>query len=178
MAPDPTSVTAAPVVTSGGPGITSQVSTEGGGAKSEVAVRVEKILTQLEATTTPEGTVITLPEGVFFDFDRAEVKPEAGPTLEQITDVLKFHVAAPVSIRGHTDSIGSDAHNDDLSRRRALAVRSQLVDRYGIDGSRLEAVGLGKREPAVPNTRPDGSDDPAGREKNRRVEVVIEGVRR
>jgi photosystem I P700 chlorophyll a apoprotein A2 len=115
---------------------------------------------------------------VLFDFDRAELKPDATGTLERIAEVLRFYGSAPVSIRGHTDSIGPDAYNDDLSRRRALAVRDYFVGKHRIDPARLQAVGHGKRRPVVPNTRPDGSDDPAGREKNRRVEVVIEGVRR
>ncbi len=157
---------------------TSRISTEGGGQTSDIQVQVERILTSLDARASSEGTVITLEERVLFDFNRADLKPEATAALQQVAEVLRFYATAPASIRGHTDSIGSDAYNDDLSRRRALAVRSHLVDTARIDAARLEAVGLGKRQPVAPNTRPDGSDDPAGRQTNRRVEIVIQGVRR
>lgn len=174
----PGSTSAAPSGGQAGPVITSQVSTEGGGQRSEVEVRVEQILTQFEAAQAPEGTVITLEERVLFDFNQAGLKPEATASLDQIAEVVRFYASAPVTLRGHTDAIGSDAYNDDLSLRRAEAVRRHLVDRGRIDAGRLRPTGLGKRQPVVPNTRPDGSDDPAGRERNRRVEVVLEGVRR
>lgn len=164
------------VVVSSGPPLTSQVMAGGGGAASTVEVRVRQILTDLQAKTTPEGTVITLPERVLFDFDQAMLRPDASASLDRIAEVARFYATAPVSIRGHTDGVGTDAYNDDLSRRRATAVRDALARQPGIDASRLEAVGLGKRQPVVPNTRPDGSDDPAARQQNRRVEVVVKGV--
>ncbi len=164
--------------TDSGPGITSQVQTGGGGAKTSVEIRTEQILSQLGATPTATGTVITLDERVLFDFGRADIKPQSSTSLAQIAEVVKLNATAPVLIRGHTDAIGDDATNDDLSRRRAQAVLSQLVDTHGINPARLRSEGVGKRQPLVPNTRSDGSDDPGGREKNRRVEVVLEGVRR
>lgn len=174
----PTSAARSSLLDQSGPVVTSQVTSEGGGQKSEIQVRVEGILSQLEASGSTEGTVITLDERVLFDFNRADLKPQATAALDQIAEVVRFYATAPVSIRGHTDSVGSDAYNDDLSLRRATAVRRHLTDTSRIDGARLQAMGLGKRQPLVPNTRPDGADDPAAREKNRRVEVVIEGVRR
>ena len=174
----PTSAAGSSTASQLGPVVTSQVTSEGGGQRSEVQVRVEGILTQLEASGSAEGTVITLDERVLFDFNRADLKAEANAALDQIAEVVRFYATAPVSIRGHSDAVGSDAYNDDLSLRRATAVRSHLTDKGRIDAGRLKATGLGKRQPLVPNTRPDGTDDPAGREKNRRVEVVIEGVRR
>lgn len=158
------------------PPLTSQVLASGGGATSTVEVRVRQILTDLEAKATPEGTVITLPERVLFDFDQAALRPEAAATLDRIAEVARFYASAPLSIRGHTDSLGTDTYNDDLSRRRASSVRDALAAKPGIDAARLEAVGLGKRHPVVPNTRPDGSDDSGGRQQNRRVEVVVKGV--
>jgi photosystem I P700 chlorophyll a apoprotein A2 len=162
----------------GGPGPTSQVSVADDAPKSSVEVRVEQILSELHAAPSPEGTVITVPERVLFDFDRAEIKPEGAATLDKLVEVIRFYAAAPISIRGHTDSIGDPAYNEGLSQRRAAAVRDYFVSKHGIDGGRLKAVGFGARQPVAPNTKPDGSDNPDGRQRNRRVEIVLEGVRR
>jgi len=106
-----------------------------------------------------------------FDFDRADVRPEADEALEEVAQ----HVAAArkrVMIEGHTDAKGTDGYNQGLSERRAAAVRSALIYR-GANDDRLVIHGFGKSRPIAPNQRADGSDDPAGRQKNRRVEVVI-----
>lgn len=153
------------------------IQTEGGsGAVSTIEVRVREILTELEATTTPEGTVVTLPEQVLFDFDQAVLLPEAAATLDDLAEVIGFYADRPVSIRGHTDARGSDEYNQDLSQRRAAAVRDYLVQQHAIDAARLEAVGFGETQPVAPNELPDGSDNPEGRQRNRRVEVVVTGA--
>lgn len=146
------------------------------GARSEVRARVRDILSRLDTSTTPEGTVISLPERVLFDFDRAELRAEAAPTLAQVAQVVRFYQDAAVSIRGHTDDVGDEAYNDDLSRRRAEAVAERLESAHGVDPARLEVVGLGERQPVAPNALPNGADSPEGRSKNRRVEIVIQGV--
>ncbi len=140
-------------------------------------MRVRDILSRLQTSTTPEGTIITLPERVLFDFDQAELRAEAAPTLAQVADVVRFYEDAPVSIRGHTDDVGNEAYNDDLSRRRAEVVAAKLEDAHGVDPARLDVMGVGERQPVAPNALPDGSDNPEGRAKNRRVEIVIGGVR-
>jgi outer membrane protein OmpA-like peptidoglycan-associated protein len=160
-----------------GPQPTSGVSVSSEDIRSSVEVRVGQILSELDTSQRPEGTVITLPERVLFDFDKADLKPEAAATLDKIVEVVNFYGRAPVAIRGHADSRGSESYNLDLSNRRAAAVRDYLVGK-GVDQGRLEAVGLGKSQPVAPNTNPDGSDNPAGRQQNRRVEVVVEGVER
>lgn len=176
-------------VTSGGPAPTSDVTVSGTAPRSEVSVageapksatevRVGEILSELDTSTTPEGTVITLPEVVLFDFDRAELKPDARATLAEVSEVLAFYAEAPVSVRGHTDAKGPDDYNQDLSERRATAVVAALAGDHGIDPSRLRAEGLGESQPVAPNEHPDGSDDPEGRQQNRRVEIVLEGVQR
>jgi outer membrane protein OmpA-like peptidoglycan-associated protein len=106
-----------------------------------------------------------------FDFDRAEVRPEAGSTLDEIA----AHLAAAnnaVMIEGHTDAKGTDTYNQTLSERRAISVRASLTTR-GMPVDRLNIRGFGKSRPVAQNERPDGSDDPEGRQKNRRVEVVL-----
>jgi outer membrane protein OmpA-like peptidoglycan-associated protein len=106
-----------------------------------------------------------------FDFDRAEVRTEAGPTLDDIA----AHLAAAnkaVMIEGHTDAKGSDGYNQALSERRAISIRASLTSR-GLPVDRLNIRGFGKSRPVADNAKPDGSDDPQGRQKNRRVEVVL-----
>jgi outer membrane protein OmpA-like peptidoglycan-associated protein len=78
-----------------------------------------------------------------------------------------------VSVQGHTDAIGSEAFNQQLSERRAETVASAL-EGAGVNPQQITARGFGKRYPVAPNTNPDGTDNPAGRARNRRVEVVIE----
>lgn len=176
-------------VTSGGTAPTSDVTVSGTAPRSEVSVagetpksatevRVGEILSELDTSATPEGTVITLPEVVLFDFDRAELKPDARATLAEVSEVLAFYAEAPVSVRGHTDAKGPDDYNQDLSERRATAVVAALAGDHGIDPSRLQAEGLGESQPVAPNEHPDGSDNPEGRQQNRRVEIVLEGVQR
>lgn len=176
-------------LTSGGPKPTSDVEVSGTAPRSEVSVRGEapksatevrvgEILSELDTSSTPEGTLITVPEVVLFDFDRAELKPEARATLADVAEILAFYADAPVSVRGHTDSRGDDAYNQDLSERRATAVVAALTGDHGVDAARIQAEGLGESQPVAPNERPDGSDDPEGRQRNRRVEIVLEGVQR
>jgi outer membrane protein OmpA-like peptidoglycan-associated protein len=108
---------------------------------------------------------------VLFDFDRAEVRTGAEPALAELTQrIADAHKA--VMIEGHTDAVGTDTYNQGLSERRALAVRSALIHR-GLPLTQLNVRGFGKSRPVAPNAYPDGSDDPDGRQRNRRVEVVI-----
>lgn len=109
---------------------------------------------------------------VFFDFDRSQIRSEAEPTLSEIGQRVA-QSAHPVAIEGHTDGKGSDDYNQKLSLERADSVRSFLVV-HGSSAERLHAVGFGKKRPVAPNEKPDGSDDPTGRQKNRRVEIVID----
>ncbi len=106
-----------------------------------------------------------------FDFDRAELRPEADAALAQVAARVSTANKA-VLIEGHTDAKGTESYNQGLSERRAGAVRVALVGR-GLPGEWLRIRGLGKSYPVAPNQRADGSDDPDGRQKNRRVEVVI-----
>ncbi|MGH6925311.1 MAG: OmpA family protein [Propylenella sp.] len=116
---------------------------------------------------------IALSADVLFDFDRSDIKQEAAEALAQVAAVLREHPGQPVRIEGHTDSRGADAYNQALSEDRALSVRDWLADEEGVDASAFEIAGFGESRPAAPNEHPDGSDDPEGRQKNRRVEIVI-----
>ncbi len=114
---------------------------------------------------------------VLFAFDRAELRPQADGVLRDLNAQLRkrFPGAFTIQVEGHTDSIGSDGYNDDLSQRRAETVRLWLVQTGGLPASSVRASGAGKRQPAVPNQHPDGSDSPVGRQKNRRVEIIAIG---
>ncbi|MFC9972677.1 OmpA family protein [Spirillospora sp. NPDC127200] len=110
---------------------------------------------------------------VLFDFGRAEVKPAAAAELAKIAAAVRKDVPAdaPVQVDGHTDAKGDPAANQRLSEQRAQAIVEWLVAKGGIERSRLKAAGYGESKPAAANTRPDGSDDPQARAKNRRVVI-------
>lgn len=118
-------------------------------------------------------TVYVLDGDVLFDFDQATIRPDAAATLTAVYGSLTTRApTGPIVVQGHTDAVGDDAYNLDLSRRRATAVADFLTER-GLDRGRLSVEGFGEKVPAVPNTRPDGGDDPAGRQQNRRVEIAV-----
>jgi len=104
--------------------------------------------------------------GIYFDFDSAAVRDQSKPALEQITGALTEHPDWKITIEGHTDNLGSDAYNLDLSKRRAEAVKAVLVGSYHIDASRLATAGYGSTRPKATN------DTLEGRAENRRVELV------
>ena len=135
-------------------------------AQQETA-RLQAEVDQLKATPTPRGLVLTLGD-VLFDTGRAELNPGAGRKLDQLAQFLNEHKDRLVQIDGFTDSVGTDSYNEDLSRRRADAVKSALLSR-GVDSARIGTVGYGKAYPVANN------NDSGGRQLNRRVEVVIGG---
>jgi outer membrane protein OmpA-like peptidoglycan-associated protein len=130
-------------------------------------------LTSLGATTTPTTITIELSADVLFDFDKASIKPDAEPSLQKLLTILSSYPHARVVIEGYTDAKGSDSYNLGLSQRRADAVRAWLSARPAARGIEFTAHGLGSTNPVAPNRKPDGSDDPAGRQKNRRVTIRV-----
>jgi len=116
---------------------------------------------------------IALAADVLFDFDKADIRPKAADVLKQVASVIQDKAKGIVRVEGHTDSKGSDAYNQKLSERRANSVRDWLVNKEGLKDVKFETKGFGSKKPVAPNTKPDGSDDPEGRQKNRRVEIVI-----
>ncbi|MEO7103073.1 MAG: OmpA family protein, partial [Gemmatimonadaceae bacterium] len=103
--------------------------------------------------------------GIYFSFNRADIRPESDSVLKVIADVMVKNPTWHLRIDGHTDAIGNNAANQILSERRAASVKSALVTRYGIDGSRLTTGGHGASNPK------DTNDTPEGRARNRRVEL-------
>ncbi|MDB6099001.1 MAG: hypothetical protein QOK23_1669 [Gammaproteobacteria bacterium] len=134
---------------------------------NEETARVQAELDALKATPTPRGLVITIGD-VLFDTGRSELKSGAGRKLDQLSQFLVEHPDRRVQIDGFTDSVGTDAYNEDLSQRRADAVKTALINR-GVQPSRIGTEGYGKAYPVASN------NDSGGRQLNRRVEVVIGG---
>lgn len=104
--------------------------------------------------------------GIYFDFDSDVLRPESGPVLAEIAQALVAHPDWKLRVEGHTDNIGTDAHNLDLSTRRAAAVKTALVTRHKLPAARLSTSGFGASRPK------DTNDTVEGRARNRRVELV------
>ncbi len=117
------------------------------------------------------GTVITLEDSVLFDFGSSELRGQASTTLTNLATVLKDSKAPKVQVQGHTDSVSDDASNQTLSEQRAKAVTDALTSN-GVTAT-IESVGYGETRPVAPNENSDGSDNPAGRRLNRRVEIFV-----
>ena len=117
------------------------------------------------------GTVITLEDSVLFDFGSSGLRSEASTTLSNLATVLKDSKAPKVQVQGHTDSISDDASNQTLSEQRAKVVTDALTSN-GVTAT-IESVGYGETRPVAPNENSDGSDNPAGRRLNRRVEIFV-----
>ena len=152
-----------------GPGSGSTAST----ISTSTIGSVEQIRSELGATETERGTVVSLPGDVLFDFDKAEIRPDARPTLDKLAELIMQSGDATVAVEGHTDSKGNDAYNLKLSERRAQAVRDYLKDVRSVPGDRMTVKGIGENRPVAQNMTPDGKDNESGQQKNRRVEVVI-----
>jgi OOP family OmpA-OmpF porin len=121
---------------------------------------------------TPKGIAVdergcwAMSSALLFDFDKAVVKTEFYPVLDETKKIFDDYPTMSVAIEGHADSTGPDAYNQKLSERRAKAVMAYLVNTVGIDPSRLTAVGYGESRPAYPN------DTPENQARNRRVEFT------
>lgn len=111
----------------------------------------------------PETRSITVRLNVEFEFDKAVVRAIYGDELQAIANAMKVHDDIDLVLEGHTDSRGSDTYNQDLSERRAAAVKAKLVRDYGIPANRISAVGYGESRPIASNETDEG------RQRNRRV---------
>ncbi len=104
--------------------------------------------------------------GIYFDFNKADLKPESNATLDQIAQLLKNDAALKLLVVGHTDNVGTFDFNTGLSQRRAASVVAALTGKYGIAKARLSPIGVSFAAPVASNKTDDG------RAKNRRVELV------
>jgi outer membrane protein OmpA-like peptidoglycan-associated protein len=128
-------------------------------------------LRDLGAKTTDMEIRIELSSDVLFDFDKADLLPKAIPEMEKVATILKSYPQASCTIEGYTDRKGSDPYNQKLSERRADSVKNWLLSKGATNP--MTALGWGAAKPVAPNTLPDGRDNPDGRQKNRRVEIVV-----
>lgn len=144
----------------------AQAATDRAVAATARTQALEQELAALKAKDTERGLVMTLQEGVLFEYDKAELMSGAMRNLQPLLTFLKEHPDRTLLIEGHTDSIGSDSYNSELSQRRAEAVRNFLIFN-GVSTDRVLARGYGKSYPVTTN------NTEAGRQQNRRVEVVI-----
>lgn len=128
----------------------------------------------LEVRQTGNELHMELAADVLFDFDKATILPKAQTTLEQAAQIIRDKAKGPVRIEGYTDAKGSDAYNQTLSEKRATAIKDWFVSRGDLRNVVFATKGFGARNPVAPNRKPDGSDDPEGRAKNRRVEIILQ----
>jgi outer membrane protein OmpA-like peptidoglycan-associated protein len=145
-------------------------------AVEEANAKLNDALTQLRSLVaeitnikeTSRGLVISLSD-ILFDVNQATLKPGAANNVQKIAAILNQYPNYNISVEGHTDAQGSDAYNQSLSERRAAAVRMQLIS-GGVPEARITSKGFGETQPVASN------DTPAGRQQNRRVEVIVLGA--
>ncbi|KAF1710652.1 cell envelope biogenesis protein OmpA [Pseudoxanthomonas kalamensis DSM 18571] len=134
--------------------------------KQEAELRRQTAGTGVDVTREGDVIKLNLPDGVTFDFGRADLKADFYPALNNIAETLAEYNQTIVEVSGHTDSVGSDASNQVLSEKRAQSVSSYLSS-HGVVRERMEVVGFGEKYPVASNDTDDG------RAKNRRVEIRL-----
>lgn len=138
------------------------------------SVSVEAALRDLQAKKVGTEIRISLSGDVLFAFDKASIRPEAEGDLVKIAQVVKKLGKGRMIIEGYTDAKGSDDYNQKLSLQRANSVKEWFIKKAGLNQISFLTSGLGEAKPVAPNTRPDGTDNPEGRAKNRRVEIRLQ----
>ncbi|MEO6633662.1 MAG: OmpA family protein, partial [Mucilaginibacter sp.] len=111
-------------------------------------------------------------KNILYDFDKATLRPESKSDLDSLVKILADNPGFEIELASHTDSIGSDVYNLNLSQLRAQECVNYIISK-GVNKDRLYAKGYGKNRPIAPNTFPDGTDNPAGRQLNRRTEFTV-----
>jgi len=140
------------------------------GTEQETVAVVETVEPAPMAEPEPEPVMeaVRVELDVKFDFDKATIRQDAYDDIEVLADFMKQYDQTSTTVEGHTDSIGTDAYNQRLSMQRAESVRDALVNRYGVEANRLEAIGYGESRPTADNSTE------LGRAINRRVEASVE----
>ncbi len=158
--------------------VTSEEGTGGGGGPEKTPL--ERVAAAAPATAGgsqfgSQTLTMNLRSDVLFEFNSSALKSAANSSLKDVTKVIRQRPNPSVVIRGYTDSIGSEQSNLVLGRQRAESVRDWLV-KNGIPSKQISVIGMGAKDPVAPNTNANGSDNPAGREQNRRVTVSVSGA--
>jgi outer membrane protein OmpA-like peptidoglycan-associated protein len=133
----------------------------------QAAERERALQQQLGAKETDRGLVLTLSD-LLFETNKAQLQPGGNRSIDKLASTLRQYPERRIRIEGFTDSVGSNEHNQHLSEQRAQAVRQALIDK-GIEANRIEIQGYGEEYPVATN------NTAAGRQLNRRVEIIISG---
>lgn len=141
--------------------------------KADADINADVIIKQLEAKEIEGEIQVDLADNVLFDFNSSAIQPKAAQVLAKIATVIRKKAKGEVVVEGHTDSIGSDEFNQNLSRERVRSVMRWLSEGEDIPAGLMRGVAFGEKYPLAHNTNPDGSDNPEGRSKNRRVMLRI-----
>jgi len=141
----------------------------------------EIVVPEMEGTYKKDVGLVPIPDrgivikNIYYEFDKSNLTPQAEITLDTtLIELLKENPSLIVEISSHTDSKGPDSYNNRLSQNRAESVVKYLRQN-GVDGRRLQAKGYGESTPIAPNENEDGSDNPDGRQLNRRTEFKVVG---
>jgi len=134
--------------------------------RQEAALRRQMAGTGVEVERQGDNITLNMPSGITFDFDRADLKSEFRPVLDNLATTLNEYNQTRIEVTGHTDSKGTDAYNMTLSQNRANAVAGYLGGR-GVASSRMVVTGAGETRPVASN------DTESGRAQNRRVEITL-----
>jgi outer membrane protein OmpA-like peptidoglycan-associated protein len=121
----------------------------------------------------PKEWRLTLAADILFDFDAATIRQDAKAALQRVAEIIRSKSQGSVRIEGFTDSKGSADYNLRLSKARAMSVEKWMIEQEGLHGVGFTTMGFGGTRFVAPNTKPDGSDDASGRQKNRRVEMIV-----
>jgi outer membrane protein OmpA-like peptidoglycan-associated protein len=127
----------------------------------------------LNIRVTDMGTIIDLAADTLFEFDKAELTPAAEAQLQKAAALIRKAPPGGIQVIGHTDAKGDDAYNQRLSEARARTVADWFARQVGVRQREFTVSGKGETAPVAPNETATGADDPAGRTKNRRVEVIL-----
>jgi len=128
----------------------------------QVVIRMEKV--ELNKTYAVEN--------IYYDFDKFNIRDDAAEELDKFVEVLNDNPKIKVELGSHTDSKGNDEYNQKLSQQRAESAVKYLISK-GISPARITAKGYGESQPIEPNENPDGTDNPEGRQRNRRTEFKV-----
>ena len=139
----------------------------------EKSVSLEQTLSDLGARVEGDEIRVSLSGDVLFAFDKWDIMPKAEAVLMKLAKAIKKFGKSRIIIEGHTDSKGSESYNLSLSQKRAESVKKWFLKRGNLKNVGFQVAGYGEAKPVAHNIHPDGSDNPEGRAKNRRVEIRI-----
>lgn len=127
----------------------------------------------LNVRITDFGTVVDLPSDALFAYDKSDLTPAAESELRKAAELIRRSPPGAIQVIGHTDSHGDDAYNQRLSEARARTVAAWFGQEVGVRTRTFDVAGKGETQPIAPNATDTGADDPVGRARNRRVEVIL-----